>query len=400
MSRNRALRFAALPISLGLLAACGSSTKTVAATTAAAAQATTAAAAQATTAAAASGVKAGLLKGVCPDTVVIQTDWFPEAEHNALYEMVGTGYKVDTSKKTVTGPLVAGAVDTGVQIEVRTGGPAIGFSPVSAQMYTDKSITLGYTSHDDAANSYADTPTISVVAPLEKNPQMVMWDPAVYPKVKTIKELSDAGARINIFAGGAWMQVLIKEGAVKKELVDETYDGSPAKYVAAGGKLAQQGFTTSEPYQYEKTIKEWLKPVAYQTVDDAGFKLYSQPLGIRSADLDKLRPCLKLLVPIVQQATVDAMNKPDRSNAIIVDAVAQFKDFWVYGKGDADFGVAEMRKGGFVANGPDATIGNFDMARVQKSIDQMIAAGITKVPKDLKADKIATNEFIDAKIKL
>jgi hypothetical protein len=377
LSRKSTVRFAALPIAIVVLAAaCGSSK-----------------------AAAPVAAKAGALKGICPDKIVIQTDWFPEAEHGALYEMIGDGYKVDIAKKTVTGPLWAGGTDTGVQIEVRTGGPAIGFSPVSAQMYTDKSITLGYTSHDDAANTYADTPTLSVVAPLEKNPQMMMWDPATYP-VKTIKELAAKGARMNIFAGGAWMQVFIKEGIVPKDLIDETYDGSPAKFIAAGGKLAQQGFVTSEPYQYEKTFKEWSKPVAFQTVDDAGFKVYSQPLGIRTADLATLSPCLKKFVPIAQQATVDAINKPERSNKIIIDAVAQFKDFWVYGQGEADFGVAEMKKGGFVSNGPDSTIGNFDMARVQKTIDQMIAAGITKIPKDLKADKIATNEFIDPKIKL
>jgi hypothetical protein len=389
LSRKNTVRLAALPITFVLLtAACGSSKK-------AATPATTKAGA-ATTAAAGGAVA---LKGTCPDKIVIQTDWFPEAEHGALYEMVGDGYTVDVAKKTVTGPLWAGGKDTGVQIEVRTGGPAIGFAPVSQQMYTDKSITLGYTSHDDAANSYADTPTLSVVAPLEKNPQMVMWDPATYLGVKTIKELAAKGARINIFAGGAWMQVLIKEGQVPKELVDETYDGAPAKFISAGGKLAQQGFATSEPNQY-KNFKEWGKEVAYQTVDDAGFKLYSQPLGIRTADLATLSPCLKKFVPVVQQATVDAINKPERSNKIIVDAVAKFKDFWVYTDGDATFGVVEMKKGGFVSNGPDATIGNFDMARVQKTIDQMIAAGITKVPKDLKADKIATNEFIDPKIKL
>jgi hypothetical protein len=46
------------------------------------------------------------LKGVCPDTIVIQKDWQPESEHGFLYNLVGAGYKVDTNKKRVTGPLV------------------------------------------------------------------------------------------------------------------------------------------------------------------------------------------------------------------------------------------------------------------------------------------------------
>ena len=31
----------------------------------------------------------GVLSGICPDVVTIQTDWNPEAEHGWIYEMVG-----------------------------------------------------------------------------------------------------------------------------------------------------------------------------------------------------------------------------------------------------------------------------------------------------------------------
>lgn len=57
-------------------------------------------------------VSEGALSGVCPDPIVIQTDWFPEAEHGALYEMVGDDYTVDTNNKVVAGSLVASGVDT------------------------------------------------------------------------------------------------------------------------------------------------------------------------------------------------------------------------------------------------------------------------------------------------
>ncbi len=87
---------------------------------------------------------------MCPDPIVIQTDWFPEAEHGALYEMVGEGYEVDVDKKVVSGPLVASGQDTGVTIEVRTGGPAIGEQTVAAVTYADDSITLAYARHRGA----------------------------------------------------------------------------------------------------------------------------------------------------------------------------------------------------------------------------------------------------------
>src|SRR5918999_5903683 len=75
------------------------------------------------------------LAGVCPNPVVIQTDWDPESEYGVYYHLLGPNPKIDTQKKVVSGPLVAGGTDTGVQLEVRTGGPSIGFEPVSSQMY-------------------------------------------------------------------------------------------------------------------------------------------------------------------------------------------------------------------------------------------------------------------------
>jgi len=53
------------------------------------------------------GEAATSLAGICPDTVVIQTDWMPEAEHGFLYNLVGDGYEMDADKAYVTGPLVA-----------------------------------------------------------------------------------------------------------------------------------------------------------------------------------------------------------------------------------------------------------------------------------------------------
>ena len=397
MKSSRIVKLASVPVALALvMAACGSDEDSSSSSDVT--ESTDAAEVTEDSSGGGGATAEGVLAGVCPDPMVIQTDWFPEAEHGALYEMVGEGYTVDIEKKVVAGPLVAGGVDTGIGIEVRTGGPAIGFSPVHSQMYADESIVMGYTSLDASATFFEDQPTISVVAPLEKNPQIVMWDPETYPDVKTIGDLSAEGVTMNVFAGNAWMDVFVNEGTVEASLVDPSYDGSPARFIAEAGAVAQQGFASAEPYQYENEFADWGKPVAYELVHDAGFEAYTQPLGIRSADLEELRPCLELFVPIVQQATIDAIENPDRSNAIIIDAVAQFADFWVYGQGVAAFAVDTMKELGLVSNGPDGTIGNFDTDRVQSVIDQMIAVDLA--PADLVADDIVNNEFIDESIGL
>ncbi|HKZ25556.1 MAG TPA: ABC transporter substrate-binding protein, partial [Acidimicrobiia bacterium] len=187
-------------------------------TTTAAPATTTTTTAGDTTTSAAPGVS---LAGVCPDPIVIQTDWFPEAEHGAIYELVGDDYTIDKDNKIVSGSLMAaGGVDTGIAIEVRTGGPAIGFQPVSTQMYTDTDVTIGYVSTDEAAAFFEDAPTIAVVSPLEKNPQIIMWDPDTYPDIKTIADLGEAGVTINVFAGGTFIEVFVAQGVVAREQVD------------------------------------------------------------------------------------------------------------------------------------------------------------------------------------
>src|SRR6266536_1647445 len=229
MSRNRTLPLLAAALSLALIAAgCSSGTSKSSGSS---------------NAPAASGAQS--LKGVCPDPVVVQTDWWPEPEHGGTYQLLGAGYKLDTAKKRVTGPLVSQGKDTGVKIEVRAGGPAIGFQQTSAQMYLDKSSTLGFVFTDSAVQFSAKQPTLAVVTPLDINPQMIMWDPKVHPDFHTIADIG------------------------------QTYTEAPDRYVASGGKVAQQGFATSEPFIYQNELPQWKKPVALQLIIDTGYPVYA-----------------------------------------------------------------------------------------------------------------------------
>ncbi|MDJ0767295.1 MAG: hypothetical protein QNJ12_00825 [Ilumatobacter sp.] len=337
------------------------------------------------------------LSGVCPSPLVVQTDWFPEAEHGMLYELIGDDYTVDTDNKIVSGSMVLGGQDLGIDFEVRTGGPAIGFAPVASYMATDDSIHLGYATTDGQILRFEETPLLSVLAPLEQNPQIIMWDPETYPDVETIADLGEAGVTINLFAGGTFADVFVAQGIWSEDQIDPSYDGSPARFISEGGAIAQQGFASAEVYTYEFEFEEWGKPVAFQTLHDAGFQVYSQTIGVRPADLETLRPCLEQVVPIMQQAVVDYSASPDRANAIIVDAVEQYADFWVYSPELADFSIAKQTELGLVGNGPDSTVGNMEEARVQTVIDQVRDAGLD-IPDDLGVDDLITNEFIDDSI--
>ena len=341
------------------------------------------------------------LKGVCPDTIVVQTDWFPESEYGVYYHLVGPNPKVDTNKKLVNGPLVAEGKDTGVRIEVRSGGPATGFEPVSSQMYKDKSITLGQVNTDEAVRLSGKQPTMGVVTPMEISPFMIMWDPKTYPQFNIIADIGQTDTKVFYFEGDTYMEYLIGSGILKRSQVDGSYDGSPANFVGQKGKIAQAGFATSEPYLYQHEINGWKpKPVKYALVNDTGYPFYPQVLSIRTADKERLAPCLKKLVPIVQRAQIDFLKNPDKTNQFVIDIVKAYNTDWTYSKGLADYAIQKMRED-FVNNGPDSTLGNFETARVQRIIDIVtpILTSQRQAPKQgLKPDDLVTNEFVDTSI--
>lgn len=327
----------------------------------------------------------------CPATVIIQLDWNPEAEHGAMYEMVGDDYTIDSENFVVSGSLVSGGEDTGVDIEIRTGGPAIGFQQVTAQMYQDTNIHFGYISTDEAIENYAELPTTSFVAPLEKNPQIIMWDPATYPEAETIADLPDDTV-IRYFGGASYIPFLLDQGIVTDAQLDDTYDGQPSVFVAEQGAIAQQGFASAEPFVYENEVPEWGKPVAYQLIHDTGFEIYAAAIGARTGDLEELTPCIAAITPVIQQAQVDYVNSPAGTNELIIEAVEAYDNGWVYSAAVADFSVEAQLSNGLVSNGPDSTLGNFDLDRIQGVID---IVGAEMTPEDL-----VTNEFIDDSIGL
>jgi hypothetical protein len=343
----------------------------------------------------------------CPADVVIQTDWNPESEHGHLYQLLGSDYTVNADQKSVSGPLMASGEYTGVNVEIRSGGPAIGFATVTSQMYSDDAITLGYVSTDEAIQLSADFPTVGVFAPLDETPQMIMWDPATYPDVTDIKSLGTAlkasGGVVRYFGGAAYMEYLKSSGQLDPSVVDGSYDGTPANFVAAGGKDAQQGFGSAEPYIYENDVADWAKPVAYDYISNAGWDIYSSAVSVRAADLESLTPCLKALVPVLQQAEVDYFADPAATNALILDLVDQFDTGWVYSQGVADYSVKTMIDDKLVGNGPNDTLGDFDADRIAAflKLATPVYEGIGNAPADgLKPTDIYTNDFIDTSIGL
>jgi len=341
----------------------------------------------------------------CPADIKIQTDWNPEAEHGHLYAMYGDDYTIDSTIKSITGPFMVGGEYTGVDVTVLAGGPAVGFAQPNAQLYADDSIFMAYVGTDEAIAHSVDLPTVGVFQPLEKDPQMIMWDPETYPDVQGIADLGAEGTTIRVFPGGVYIDYFVGIGMLSADQIDSTYDGAPAVFVSEAGAIAQQGFASAEPYIYENEVEAWGKPVAYELINDAGFPKYAAMMSVRPGDVTEYADCLAALVPALQQVEVDYYDGTlkDATNELILELVDAYDTGWVYSAGVAEYSFETQLADGIVGNGPDSTLGNFDEARVAELFDLVLPIytdqGIA-IADGLTPEDLYTNEFVDMSIGL
>ncbi|OZC87060.1 nitrate ABC transporter substrate-binding protein [Rhodococcus sp. 06-412-2C] len=340
------------------------------------------------------------LSGVCPSAVTVQLQWQPQSDMGALFEMLGPGYTVDSDEKSVTGPLVAEGKDTGVDITLRAGGPAIGFQSVTSQMYVDDSIDLGIVHGDQVIAAAADQPVVGVTPLLKYSPAILMWDPESHPDWTSIEDIGKSDATVVVSKEQIFPQWLVDKGLLKSSQLDTGYDGAPARFVG-DPEIAQQGFANSEPYTYESDTPAWSKPVSYQLVKDTGFDIYASNVSVRADKLEALSPCLDKLVPIVQQATADYITSPDATNSVIVDIVSQDASFTPYTEGEAAFSSTLLKDQGLIADEADGSVGTYDPVRTQSNLTELgpvLTAGGAQLPADLTAEQLFTNRFTDSAI--
>lgn len=367
----------ALGISISLLGACGGS-DTAATDTTAAAPTTDAS-----------------LADVCPATIVVQTDWFPESEHGGIFQLIGDDAVASKDTGAVSGSLVVNGEPTGVNLEIRAGGPFLE-SPVVTEMYQDNAITFGYVGTDVAITRYNDAPTLAVFNALNINPQVLLWDATKHPEAKTIADAAKTIKTFYVYGDPAWMRYFEAQGLIQKDQVDSNYKGN---LLLSTEDAAHQGFATSEPYKYAN-LESGAITTGYQLIHDAGWNSYAQNLAIRKDRLEELRPCLENIVPIFQQAQLDYIADPTRANAIILSTVATYDSWWTQSEGDVANGAASQKDMGIVGNGETPTFGDLEEARVNdfiaKATPILREQGLEIA--DIAAGDITDNTFLDTSI--
>lgn len=357
--------------------------------------------AAATSSPAASGSASSLydtpLAGVCPSTVVVQTNWWPQAEHGFTYELLGPDPTIDAQHNKVVGSLR----NTGVKLEIRAGGPAIGYQQVSSLLYQDDSITLGYVGTDEAIQDSAKQPTVAVLSDLETNPQVFLWgDPSW--NFGSVADIGKSGAKVLAFDGATYLDLFEAQGLLQKGQVDTSYNGSPDRFVTSDGKVVEQGFVTSEPYRLEHDVAQWGKPVKYLLVKE--YPVYQSALAVRADKLGSLTPCLTKLVPIFQQALKDYVTDPGPVNQLLLKVVGKLSTSGFTLSAGLLADAAQKEKDlKLIANGRDGVLGSFDPARVQRLITQLspVLAKKGTAPKSgLTPADLATNQFLDKTVRL
>ncbi|RDI51900.1 nitrate ABC transporter substrate-binding protein [Nocardia mexicana] len=337
------------------------------------------------------------LAGSCPETVAVQLQWEPETDSGPIFGLLGPGYRVDPEQGRVTGPLVVDGKDTGVKLEIRAGGAAIGFQTVPSQMYVDPSITLGLAHSEQSIAAAGQQPIVAVGTLLRYSPQLLMWDPKTHPDWHGIADIGKSGAPVVVSQGQLYPDWLVARGLLTAGQIDASYDNSPSRFVS-DPSFAQQGFVSSEPYIYQNELRAWRKPVAYQMLRDVGYEGYARTVNVRADRLNELRPCLQRLVPMIQRSTAQFRADPSRTNEIVADVVAESPNFTPYSPELAAYASKSLVDGGLIGNEIDGVLGSFDPARVQRVIDEftpILRRGGAHVPDGLTARDLVTTEFLD-----
>ncbi len=339
-------------------------------------------------------------EAVCPSNLVIQTDWWPEIEHAGSYQLIGPNGTSDAETFRYSGPVqpqyAVGGIET---VEVRSGGDAVSFTPVTSLMYEDSDITLGYVNASDAIKDTGSNAVVGVAKTLELNPQMVMWDPEQFD-ISAPGDLGATGARILHFDGTTYTDFLVGEGFIDESQLDPSYGGAPDQFIESNGGIIQQGFASNELFKYENDIA-WkdgaAAPVDYFLIHDLGFEDYPAMYTVRADKVDEMSPCLEVLVPVLAQAWVDALADPNTIGDALVGINDTFDTYWKVSPG-INAVAMELFNGGIGVNSADGTYCSFDIDRVAGLIDivqPVLEDRGIDMASDLSADTLVTNRFCD-----
>jgi hypothetical protein len=348
------------------------------------------------------------LASVCPNPLVIQTDWLPEADHGFLYQLIGGGGT--KTQYSYEGPLGS----TGIKLRILAGGPGLGTGANQpSSLYAgnlEQRVTpqLAFVSSDDAIQYSKQYPTTAVFSEYAKSPQVIMYDPKSY-KITDLASLKAAvakGAKIYVesttFSFVGWLEA---QGVPSSAFIGG-YSGDLEKFVGGGGSLLNQGFSTNEVFKLEHETPAWNKPVGYAYIADLGLPFDQSAVSVATDKLGSMQSCLSKVVPLMQHALVDYTSNPAEVNTLLSQLNPTYTaPFWQTPVDLNNAAVKVMRTDQLVADTPGtSSVGGVSMPVVQQVVTSLVpvdqSRGLTTLNPSVTAADIATNQFIDPSIGL
>lgn len=340
--------------------------------------------------------------------LTVQTNWLPEPDHGALYELIGPGGRY--SQYSYEGPLGS----TGVRLDILSGGPGDSYLPTAATLYAGNPVkrvtpqlTMG--SSESTIEYSKKFPTVGVVSLQEHDPLVLIYDPAKWHELDTISALAAAahkGAKFYVSSlSDSYVQFLVERGVPESSFIGG-YSGDLDKFATGAGMIIQQGYVDSEVYMLEHQTRAWDKPVKYVFFYKLGLNDYDEIIQVKKSSLAPMTPCLRKLVPMIQQAEVDYFEHPAGVDSVLEKFNPRYgAAYWVTDAAYNKYSVSVQRSQDIVGNtdGGKGPVGAFNLVRMEGVVHILVP--IYKKQKDttyypgVSASQILTNEFIDPHIK-
>jgi NitT/TauT family transport system substrate-binding protein len=295
--------------------------------------------------------------------VVLQTDWFPQAEHGGFYQALARGFYAEV----------------GLDVEIWAGGPGAGIKLKVARGDAD----FGMQRADDVLVAAArGLPLVMVMATLQHDPLAVMVHEA--SPVRTMPDL--AGRVVIGNVGMAWMPFLERRYGITFERRQNTY--GLGEFLANPATI-QQCMVTSEPF----FAAQLGRPVRTLSLAEAGYDCHHVLVARRD---------------LVRTA-------PDRVRQFVAASIRGWRDYLGGDPAPADglilqrnpqmtpallgFSRRELIRGRFVQGDParGEDIGWLEMARIEELARLLHELRVLDAP--VAAREVATTGFLPPRIR-
>jgi NitT/TauT family transport system substrate-binding protein len=290
--------------------------------------------------------------------VVLQTDWFPQAEHGGYYQALAKGFYREA----------------GLDVEIWPGGPGAGIKLRVAKGDADFGM---YRSDDTLMAVGAGLPLVMVMATMQHDPQAVMVHQA--SPVKTFADLQ--GRTVIASLSMTWIPYVQKKYGITFTLRPNTY--GIGEFLVTPDAI-QQCLVTNEPFFAEQHGR----PVRTLQLTEAGYDCY-QALICRRELIRNSPEVVRAFVHASIRGWRDYLEvNPEPADALILQRNENMsRELLAFSRGEM---VLRSLVHGDRAGGED--IGQISLGRIARQMQMLLDLKILNAP--IAVSSVATKEFL------